>query len=194
MASDDVERWSAWCARLYALCSRDPRSNRIVVDQAAPTRDDVVLDIGCGVGAAVRRAAAAAAATIGIDPSAAMVDIARRRSRGQQGVRFDVGHAAELPLGDDSVSIVWTIASFHHWPDARAGLVEIARVLRPGGRLLIGERRLRRADGHGLTPSAADDLVDTMHALGYRGGSVSAHRMALSTLLVVSATVQPAAA
>lgn len=194
MATDEVERWSRWWATLYALCSRDPRSNRIVVGAASPTDGDVVVDIGCGVGAAVRRAAAAGADATGIDPSPAMVDIARRRSRGLAGVRFAVGDAADLPLPDDSTSIVWTIASFHHWPDPRAGLVEIARVLRPDGRLLVGERRLRRAGGHGMADADADDLVDLLRSLAYREVTMTSHRAVLSTLLVVSATCPALAA
>lgn len=187
MAADDVERWSTWWATLYALCSRDPRSNQLVVGDAALTRGDVVLDIGCGVGAAVRRAAAGGADATGVDPSPAMVDIARRRSRGRAGVRFVVGDAADLPLPDDSVSIAWTIASFHHWPDRRAGLVEVGRVLRPGGRLLVGERRRCRAGGHGLTPADADGLVDLLRSLGYEDASIASHRAGLSTMHVVSA-------
>lgn len=188
MVADDVERWSRWRATLYGLCSRDPRSNKVVVGAAAPTHGDVVVDVGCGVGAAVQRAAATGADATGIDPSPAMVDIARRRSRGLDGVGFAVGDATDLPRPDDSVSIAWTIASFHHWPDPRAGLVEIARVLRTDGRLLVGERRLRRAGGHGMTDADADELVDLLRSLRYREVTVASHRAVLSTLLVVSAT------
>lgn len=193
MADDEVERWSRWRATLYGLCSRDPRSNRVVVGAATPGVGDSIVDIGCGVGAAVRRAAAAGADATGVDPSPAMVDIARRRARGRAGVRFVVGDAADLPLPDDSVSIAWTIAAFHHWPDPSAGLVEIARVLCPGGRLFVGERRLRRAGGHGLTPAEADGLVDLLRSLGYEGVSIASHRAMLSTMQVVSATAPDAA-
>ncbi|HSJ45354.1 MAG TPA: class I SAM-dependent methyltransferase [Euzebyales bacterium] len=193
MADDEIERWSRWRATVYGLCSRDPRSNRVVVEAAAPGEGDAVVDVGCGVGAAVRRAAAAGADATGVDPSPAMVDIARRRSRGRPGVSFVVGDAADLPLPDDSASIAWTIASFHHWPDRRAGLVEIRRVLRPGGCLLIGERRLRRAGGHGLTPADADSVVDLLRSLGYEDVSIASHRALLSTMQVVSATATGAA-
>lgn len=187
MAGDDVERWSTLQAWMYSLLSANPRSNRMIVDLAAPTSADNVVDIGCGAGAAVRRAAATGAHATGIDPSAAMIRRARRRSRRAPAAHFAEGDAADLPFADDAVSIAWAIATYHHWPDHRAGLVEVRRVLRPGGRLLIGERRLRRAGGHGLAPGEADDTAALLEDLGYGQVAVRSHRLLLATMLVVVA-------
>lgn len=188
MARGDVERWPMWWAWLYSVFSANPRSNREMVRLAGPTTEDRIVDVGCGPGAAVRWAAAAGAQATGIDPSEAMVELARRRSRNLRGVRFEVGDAAELPLDDDSVTIAWAIATYHHWPDQQAGLAEIRRVLAPGGRLLIGERRLRRAGGHGLSADDADATAAVLRDLQYRDVTVQSRRLRLATMLVIVAT------
>ena len=185
---DEVERWSAPWAWLYATVAANPRSNRVVVELAEPGTGDVVLDVGCGAGAAVRAAARTGAQAIGVDPSPAMVRTARRRSDGVANVRFVDGDAAHLPLDDDSVTIAWAIATFHHWPDRRAGLEELRRVLRPGGRLLLGERRRRRAGGHGLTRSDAEDTTGLLRQIGYRPVTTEERRLLLGTMLVIGGT------
>lgn len=187
MAAEDVERWSWLRAFCYALVSSNPRSNALLVDLAAPGPGDVVLDIGCGAGAAVRRAAERGATAVGVDPSPAMVAQARRRSAGQRGVRFEVGDAAGLPLDDDSVTVALAIATYHHWPDGRAGLAEVRRVLAPGGRLLLGEKRLRREGGHGLTDTGAAAVADLLRTLGYQDVTVQPHRLGrFATMHVIS--------
>lgn len=186
---DEVERWSAPWAWLYTTLAANPRSNRVLVELAAPGPGDTVVDIGCGAGAAVRAAARVGAEAIGVDPSPAMVRTARRRSGGVANVRFVGGDAAHLPLAAESATIAWAIATFHHWPDRRAGLEELRRVLRPGGRLLLGERRLRRAGGHGLTRSDAEDTAGLLRQLGYRAVTIEPRRLLVATMLVIGGTV-----
>ena len=83
------------------------------------------------------------------------------------------GTAEALPLPDDSASVVWSIATVHHWTDLDAGLREAARVLRSGGRLVAIERQtlpgrtqrrtLPGASGHashGWTDARADAFAD----------------------------------
>jgi ubiquinone/menaquinone biosynthesis C-methylase UbiE len=185
---DEVERWSAPWAWLYATVWANPRSNRVVAELAAPGPGDTVVDVGCGAGAAVRAAAEAGAGAIGVDPSPSMVRNAARRHGGTAGARFVEGDAADLPLDDDSATIAWAIATYHHWPDRRAGLEELRRVLRPGGRLLLGEKRLRRPGGHGLTRAEADDVAGLLRQLGYRDVTVTSRRLLLATLLVIAGT------
>lgn len=186
-AEDEVERWpmiGAWC---YSLLARNPRSNREVVALADPRPGQRALDIGCGPGAAVRRAAEAGAEVTGVDPSPAMVRIATRRSRDHPGASFVVGHAADLPLADDSVDVAWTIAAFHHWPDQAAGLEEVRRVLAPGGRLLVGERRSSKDGRHGLSTDEATRLVTDLGAHGFHDATIAEVRVWPRWLLVVEA-------
>jgi ubiquinone/menaquinone biosynthesis C-methylase UbiE len=99
-----------------------------------------VVDVGCGPGNAVRRAARLGATATGIDPAAVMLRVARWfPSRGR--VRYLDGGAEALPLEDASADVVWSIAAVHHWPDLAGGLAEAQRVLRPGGRFVAIERR-----------------------------------------------------
>lgn len=185
---DDVERWPAPWAWLYATFWANPRSNRVVAELAAPGPADTVVDVGCGAGAAVRAAADAGATAIGVDPSPAMVRNAQRRHGAAARVRFVEGDAAHLPLDDDSVTIAWAIATYHHWPDRRAGLEELRRVLRPGGRLLLGEKRLRRPGGHGQTPAEAEDIAGLLRQLGYREVAITTRRLLFATMQVIAGT------
>lgn len=185
--TEDVERWPVWWANLYAWMSSDPPSNREVVALAAPGPDDTVLDVGCGAGAAVRRAAARGAVAIGVDPSPGMVEAARRRSRDHASARFEVGHAADLPLDDDGVTIAWTISAFHHWPDRGAGLREIRRVLVPGGRLLIAESRIARFGSHGLRDADVDGVAGLLTDVGYRDVATWIVRPRFARMWVVTA-------
>src|SRR5262249_10883716 len=102
---------------------------------------DAVADIGCGPGTAARGAARLGASVVGIDPAPVMLRVARLLTRrSAHAVRYAQGSAEALPLPDSSVSVIWSIASVHHWFDLDAGLSEARRVLRPGGRLVAIER------------------------------------------------------
>lgn len=97
-----------------------------------------VVDIGCGTGVLLERLAGhwADARLIGVDPAERMLAVARGRL---PAARFLSGEARQLPLGDSSVDVVVSTASFGHWRDQSAGLGEVARVLAPGGTAFIVE-------------------------------------------------------
>ncbi|MEV4241607.1 methyltransferase domain-containing protein [Nocardia sp. NPDC049737] len=103
---------------------------------------DRVLDIGCGTGYLTRRLASVAATVVGLDPSAAVLERARRITA-EPNCTYTVGVAESLTAEDDSFDVVANCLMLHHLPeDLRAtALTEMRRVLRPGGRLLIGEFR-----------------------------------------------------
>jgi ubiquinone/menaquinone biosynthesis C-methylase UbiE len=62
-----------------------------------------------------------------------------RTSRRPCGVRFQVAEATNLPFADDEFDLVYTNKTTHHIPDWPQALAEIARVLKPGGRLLYSD-------------------------------------------------------
>ena len=72
-----------------------------------------------------------AASVVGIDPAPVMLRVARRltRTRPSSAVRYLAGTAEALPLPDDSATVVWSLATVHHWRDLDAGLEEALRVL-----------------------------------------------------------------
>lgn len=100
-----------------------------------------VLDLGCGAGRYARVLAAAGLRVTGVDASAPLLDEARRRAAGLPGaptyVRADM---RRLPFGRQFDAVVSLFTSFGYFDDpaddARV-LAEVARVLRPGGRLLL---------------------------------------------------------
>ena len=103
---------------------------------AAPQR---VLDVGCGTGYLPRLLARQwpqASGLAGIDPAPAMIDAAARASSDQR-LRFCVGAAERLPHPDSFFDLVVSTTSFDHWSDQQAGLRECARVLTPGGSLVL---------------------------------------------------------
>ena len=170
----DEAPWSKLKAEVYSLFGRNPRSNRLVVRTAGLEAHQVVLDVGCGPGAAVRGAAPSVAQAIGIDRSAAMIDIARRRSSQLDNVAYHVAGAEDLPFDPSSIDLALTIHAFHHWEHPDAGLSQMLRVLRPGGRFLIVESETKGA--HGLTRTAADGVAERLEDVGFAAAHVSQHR------------------
>ena len=85
------------------------------IDLARLDATDHVVDIGCGPGTAVRRAARMGARATGVDPAGVMLRVARRLGDGDRITYLD-GGAESLPLPAASATVVWSIASIHHWP------------------------------------------------------------------------------
>ena len=99
-----------------------------------------VLDVGCGTGYLLRQAARRlpdATDLAGIDAAPSMIQVARTASPDDARLRFSTGFAEELPYSAGSFDLVVSTTSFDHWADQRAGLVECARVLAPGGHLVV---------------------------------------------------------
>src|SRR5215469_16704218 len=154
---------------------------------------DTVADIGCGPGTAARRAAGLGASVVGIDPAPVMLRLARFLTRrSAHTVRYAQGSAESLPLPDSSVSVAWSIASVHHWADLDAGLQEVLRVLKPGGRLVVIERLSRPgATGlasHGWTPEQASAFADRCLVHGFAGARVNRHGGGRRAKVSVTAT------
>jgi ubiquinone/menaquinone biosynthesis C-methylase UbiE len=133
--------------------------------------DDRVVDIGCGPGVAVRYAARQGATVTGVDPAPVMLRVARLLTRRRTKVRYLAGAAEAIPLPDGSASVVWSIATVHHWSDVDAGLREVRRVLLPGGRLVAMERRAQRGArghaSHGWTEEQAAAFADRCREHGF---------------------------
>jgi len=102
----------------------------------APAR---VLDVGCGPGYLLRLLAAQwpqAEELAGVDPAPSMIEAATG-SADDPRLRFSVGTAEKLPFPDAAFDLVVTTTSFDHWSDQQVGLRECARVLAPGGHLVL---------------------------------------------------------
>ncbi len=143
---------------------------RFVADLASLSSSDQVVDIGCGPGSSVRAAARRGACVIGVDPAPVMLRVAQLVTRDRPSIRWLQGSAENLPLPEHSATVVWSVATVHHWADVAAGLAEIRRVLSPGGRFFAIERRVRPgATGlasHGWTDQQAASFAACCRTAG----------------------------
>ena len=165
---------------------------RLAADLAAVSDADRVVDVGCGPGAAAREAARRGADVVGIDPAPVMLKLARRLTPHGLAISWTEGVAEALPLPDSSATVVWSIATVHHWRDLDAGLAEARRVLMPWGRLLAIERRTRAgAKGlasHGWTDAQGEAFVERCRTAGFTDAHVEVHRPGRRDLVVARAT------
>jgi len=96
--------------------------------------------VGSGTGTLTLAAAATTGSAVGVDPAPRMVDEARRKPAPPgAAVAWVVAAAEELPLPDESFDVAASSISMHHWVDLAAGLRELYRVLRPGGRIVLAD-------------------------------------------------------
>lgn len=93
-----------------------------------------VLDVGCGTGNYTCALAASGVAMTGVDPSERMLAEARGKSTQ---VAWRAGTAEALPFADAAFAGAMATLTVHHWRDLDRGLGELARVLQPGGRLVL---------------------------------------------------------
>lgn len=117
------------------------RFTAIMIEKLAAGPGDRVLDVGCGPGKpAVQLARASGAEVVGISISTGDVALATARAEAegiQDRVRFEHANALDLPFPDNSFDHVLAFESIVHIPDRARVLTEIARVLRPGGRVVL---------------------------------------------------------
>jgi SAM-dependent methyltransferase len=133
-----AEHWGRlWGAR--------PADWALSEDQQGPTYEEalrrvglepgqLVLDIGCGVGAFLRLVVARGARAFGLDASEALLDVARQRL---PDVDLRVGDMAALPYDDDTFDLVCGFNAFFFADDIVAALLEAGRVAKPGAPVVI---------------------------------------------------------
>jgi SAM-dependent methyltransferase len=158
-----------------AMAIEHKELHRAVVERLGLDSTDRVLEIGFGPGTAIRLAAPLASFVAGIEPSKEMVHQAARRNRAAvQSGRVEVLRASvsAIPYPNDSFTVVFEVNSYHHWDRREAGLLEVARVLRPGGRLLMS---LNQAHGEPVAPQVRE-LTRALTDLGFSQVNVEEHR------------------
>jgi ubiquinone/menaquinone biosynthesis C-methylase UbiE len=108
----------------------------IVADYLSGRKPGVALDAACGTGRFAEFLSARGHRVIGVDSSPDMLAYARRRVPDGE---FRLGELDRLPLSDDSVDVITCALALEHVPRLEPVLAEFARVLRPGGDLVISD-------------------------------------------------------
>lgn len=136
--------WSDRLAQWYIARYGDDPTHTLALKIADLRGEETLLDIGCGSGTAICAAADALphGKAIGIDPTPAMIRAANAKSAthpARHRMEFIVAPAEALPIEADSVDVAIAVCTLHHWGDIEGSLLEIARVLKTGGRLIVVE-------------------------------------------------------
>jgi ArsR family transcriptional regulator len=97
----------------------------------------VVGDLGCGTGQVAAALAPFVRRVIAVDASAAMLQAARKRLQGFDHVEVRRGDLEALPLDDRMLDAATLMLVLHHVPDPARALADVARVVRPGGRIML---------------------------------------------------------
>jgi len=142
--------------------------------------EKVLADIGCGMGGpALWMARETGARLVGIDlsPVAAAIAAARARELGlAEQARFVVGSFGKTGLEDSSMDGVMSEDALQYAPDKRVAIIETARILRPGGRLVCTTFELVRKAVVGLPVLGVDPLGDYRPLLKESGFSVETYQ------------------
>jgi ubiquinone/menaquinone biosynthesis methyltransferase len=112
---------------------QDARWKRDLIARANVRPGERALDLAAGTGDVAFAAAANGAKTIGLDITHRMLQLAAQKS---SAARFITGDMASLPFASSSFDLVTTSYGLRNVPDLNTAIDEIARVLKPGGRLL----------------------------------------------------------
>jgi len=140
-------RPSGWLGEIVArvMALETEPVNRVALEELAVQPGEAVLEVGCGHGRTLARLARAPGAGFlaGVDPSDVMV----RHARGRLRRAIDAGRAqvslassAKIPHPDARFDAAFAVHVIYFWREPKGDLAEIHRVLRPGGRLLLGYR------------------------------------------------------
>ncbi|MEU1778798.1 methyltransferase domain-containing protein [Streptomyces abikoensis] len=148
---DDNFHYGYWPdpAARGSLAKATERMTDQLIARLAARPGHTVLDVGGGTGKpALRLARETGADVVGVNVSRHQVDIANAKARAEglhERVRFDFADAMDLPYPDAAFDGIWALESMLHMPDRPRVLREAARVLRPGGRMVIADIALRAA-------------------------------------------------
>jgi len=157
--------------------------NQLVYDTLGPGPQDQVLELGFGGADLLLRIAASLETghIDGVDLSHEMVERAGKRARKlglTQVTGFHQGSIENLPFDDASFDCACSVHTIYFWPDLDRGLAELARVIKPGGRLVLGfsAESVLREDGwveRGFSAYSNQRIADAYRVHGFTPGQLT---------------------
>jgi len=163
--------------------------SEVIVQRAG--KGGTVVDLGCGPGLLLERLAGTAEQVIGVDNSSRMLEAAAKRLPDSPGVSLRIGDLEHLPLRDAEVDAAVMSLVLHHLAAPQDGIVEMGRVIRPGGLAVLADflphanETLRTRYGDRWLGFALDDLCDWLGRAGLRMLESASHEVNLGLTLVV---------
>jgi ubiquinone/menaquinone biosynthesis C-methylase UbiE len=174
------------------------RRRRLVREALGASRGERILDVGCGPGfycVELLDDVGPSGSVVGVDSSPAMLALAERRCAGRENVELLEAEAVSLPVPDGSFDAAVSVQVQEYVADAAAGLAELRRALRPGGRALVWDidwatlsihseddaltaRVLRAWDEHLAHPSLPRRLAPLLRSVGFVEVRMQAHAFA----------------
>ncbi|HEY0755580.1 MAG TPA: methyltransferase domain-containing protein [Ktedonobacteraceae bacterium] len=150
-----------------------------VVENAALSGNERVLDVATGGGHTAFALAPYAAAVVALDLTRPMLDVAQQEAmaRGLTNINYVEGDALALPCEDASFDVVACRHAPHHFPNIQQAVNEWARVLKPGGKLLLVDSASPEEDAAAATLHEIELLRDPSHVRNHR---ISSWRVYLS--------------
>jgi SAM-dependent methyltransferase len=130
-----------------------------------PRCDERALDVACGPGLLARAFAPHVREYVGVDLTPAMVEKASAITRdvGISNAQFEIGDALQLPFKANTFDLVLSRLALHHMPDPGRAVQEMARVLRPGGRLGVFDMTTSEITEEAAYHNVIERLRDPSH-------------------------------
>ncbi|MFV8753023.1 class I SAM-dependent methyltransferase [Nannocystaceae bacterium ST9] len=144
------------------------RLDALLADAGAP-----ILDLGCGTGNYTLALAERGRTMIGVDPSTRMLDEARSKS---DAIAWTLAGAEGLPFADRWFAAAIATLTIHHWTDLHVGFAELARVLRPGARVVVFTSTPEQMRGYWLNhyfPTMLERSMAVMPSLAVVGEALT---------------------
>ena len=138
------------------------RRRHLVRAALAATAGERILDVGCGPGfycAELLEEIGTTGTMVGVDSSPQMLALAARRCAGHDRVEFREGDATSLPVDDASFDGAVCVQVLEYVPDVAAGLSELHRALRPGGRVVIWDVDWATVSWYSADPARMDHVL-----------------------------------